>query len=1077
MEVNKKAPQANPGTSLESPSCSTPAHLVQLANTVPTTVPLGASCITGSGCLLPVSLMSQPLVSSLQHQQLMAEPLLLVPASALSLAPGSGFAPSPTDVQPSALHYSHQLLLNNAQLPLVLKPPVNNFTMGLGQSLTSESQPIIVLPLATPGNTLLTPDGALSSKAVSTEDKCVTADSTDQKHTEKSNLRRGTRRKSTKISALCSNSDNIVTSHLNSRTNKNNETATKPLDLGGKNVSHPAVSIKSDSLNTTGTVKNSDISQIISNLPSGWQVVGFTGLEQIGATLAAPLLTANTAAILSPTNMASSCLDSNKTSFKNAEMKPSLVSVNLNNLSQPVASRTYDNYSIVNELTCSVKLDDIPSTHIISMKAEQEDAETIPDSTSDSLNIIKQKEKSHSRKCKGNIVDTKNENAKTESFSKTDKKINPLLQTTAKPCLSSTTMFGDAQIKSLNPTASNPVMPDGAWTIIGVTSIPPLPCTSSAVVSQLSTGAATVTSSSSAGANENQNCDQSSDTIILKIPMCPSNTTSTRKRKKGNPQTSVKQSQKGSVAELLYNVTQQNSESNKASEMKWTVVGLTQPVLNSNEVSTSSQLVSSSMLSLPSITQAGTAPLTSHMINKPLNLISQISSNQYLVQSPLSQPTTGFDIPVNPGSSELPQFSSSPVTITSNDGINVSSCPTQSHWKVVGLTSLDVPASPVSPFSALHQISQCATVPLLNLIPTASSLALSCVATTTTNSCSTVNSTHASLTAPFSPAAVINIAGGLASPSDMSTPISNFTKTIQEISQQQNQTFCSSLALKNPMDMLKINDPNQWNVVGLVANNHVSMLDKGLINSLTPEILNQSMSPTAAPQDLTPTSKNSCAQNPPEINTTDDIKKMSPLASKATRRSLALKSKNPEHYSKVYQLKCRDLIKRQNVPTYMKKNTVSSLLRIKRMQTDSIEDDNMVDIDIEEKFTLQNDEVATPRSKTRSLRSYAGNRNIFTKSRLCESNNKVSLGSGAPVSTHGCKSAEEMVEVKTQDQALDTAGPAAARSENNRVKSGECISVVVEPHSAARKRKLKIPRRMVAADIDYHPFDSSSDSN
>ncbi|XP_059149555.1 mucin-5AC-like [Physella acuta] len=1075
MEVNKKDSQAFPGTSLESPSGSAPASLVHLANTAPTSVSLGASCITGSGCLLPVSLMSQPLVSSLQHQQLMAEPLLLVPTSALSLAPGSGFAPSPTDVQPSALHYSHQLLLNNAQLPLVLKPPVNNFSMGLGQALSSESQPIIVLPLAAPGNNLLTPDGALSSKAASREEQCVTADSTDQKHTEKSNLRRGTRRKSTKISALCSNRDNILSSQLNSRTKKNNETATRPSDLGGKNVSGPANSIKSDFLNTTSAVKNSDISQIISNLPSGWQVVGFTGLEQIGATLAAPLLTANSAAVLSPNTMAPSCLDSNKTSFQNAEIKPSLVSVNLNNLSQPVASRTYDNYSIVNELTCSVKLDDIPSTHIISMKAEQEDAETIPDSTSDSLTVIKQKEKLHSRKCKGNSADAKNENAKTESFSKTDKKINPLFQAMAKPCLSSTSMFGDPQIKSVNP----PVMPDGSWTIIGVTSIPPLPCTSSAVVSQLSTGAATVTSSSSAEANENPNCDQSSDTIILKIPMCPSNTTSNRKKKKGTPQTAVKQSQKGSVAELLYNVNQQNTESNKSSEMKWTVVGLTQPVLNSNEVSTSSQMVSSSMLSLPNITQAGTAPLTSHMINKPLNLISQISSNQYLVQSPLSQPASSFDIPVNPGSSESPQFSSSPMTITSNDGINVSSCPTQSHWKVVGLTSLDVPASPVAPFAAaLHQISHCATVPLLNLIPAASSLALSCVATTTTNSCSTVNSTHASLTAPFSPAAVINIAGSLSNPSDVSTPISNFTKTIQEISQQQNQAFCGNLALKNPLDLLKMNDPNQWNVVGLVSNNHVSMLDKGLINSLTPEILNHSMSPpTVAPQDLTPTSKHSCPQNPPEINTTDDIKKMSPLAGKATRRSLTLKSKNPENNSKVYQLKCRDLIKRQHVPTYMKKNTVSSLLRIKRMQTDSIEDDNMVDIDMEEKFTLQNDEAVTPRSKTRSLRSYAGNRNIFTKSRLCESNSKLSLRSGTAATTPGCNSAEETVEDKPQDQALDSPDPAAARSENNRVKSAECASVVVEPHSAARKRKLKIPRRMVAADIDYHPFDSSSDSN
>ncbi|CAL1538924.1 unnamed protein product, partial [Lymnaea stagnalis] len=118
------------------------------------------------------------------------------------------------------------------------------------------------------------------------------------------------------------------------------------------------------------------------------------------------------------------------------------------------------------------------------------------------------------------------------------------------------------------------------WTIIGVTSIPALPVSNVQSQSQAQFGTATVTSSSSdSNPSKIQNPEQSLDTIILKIPLCPTSMTPAsprQRRRKANKTSITKHSQTASVASLLQSANakgysnRDTHDSSKPEEMKWT---------------------------------------------------------------------------------------------------------------------------------------------------------------------------------------------------------------------------------------------------------------------------------------------------------------------------------------------------------------------------------------------------------------------------------------------------------------------------------------------------------------------------
>uniref|UniRef100_A0A2C9M4G1 Uncharacterized protein n=1 Tax=Biomphalaria glabrata TaxID=6526 RepID=A0A2C9M4G1_BIOGL len=870
------------------PSTESPLTAQTVANTLlhlpqtPAILPFTSVSGPGPVCLFPVSLLGQP---PLQSQ---SEPILLLPASSLPAAQSAHANASVLSPKmSSALTLPQQLLLNTAQLPAMIKPPAASLPANQSPvQQEASSQSIIVLPL---GTNEPVPNKSLPEK--NSENKCLPADSTESSSKEKWTRSGTSRRKSTKISELCSMRENSK-KFINSAQTPPSISLTSNETLGN--------TMSQDSL--CSSVKTNDISQILSSLPPGWQVVGMTGLEQVSALRLGECrpLSQTSQVMVSP-----GC----------KPLTPSLVCVNLNNVSQPVASETPDN-SAVNELTCCVKLDDIPCTQIISIKTEPiKEEETKPDSTSDDQSIKRPREKfSGVRKLRGNTNDqTEKSRYCAQSNVATRNSVNPYALSESLDCRSST----------LNDQ----------WTIVGVTSIPQTTVKDVSTLSNAMSNTATVTSSSSDHVVSSQSVDQSPETIILKIPICPSSTSKGKRKTKVGANKAVSSTITSVSAAPVPDPPKdkESSQVNKSEDMKWTIVGLTQTPLSQDDTTGNIQHAlpsgHSSVLSYPSGLTGGNSSLLNPLLNNAstnanthlLNIMSAISTtNQLMLQKNMS---------------------------------NQNNLRTSIRWRY-----------------------------------------------------------------------------------------------------------------------------HHWNVVGMLANNQVSLLDSE--NTLTSNLNTQTLSKSSR----TTCKETTLNDGPSQIST--------PLTSpknNTVRQTLASKLKCGGTQSKLYKFKnfvklneesmtsiCKDQIsatipsvsKSMTSPHYVKKNTVSSLLRLKRMQKSRHDASHRLDamnyMDVQAKGDLS-------RSKVRSLRSYAGNLGLFTKAKEC--NDEIHTFSEAQVSTFSSKHEveESFLEVQSSASSNQIMSPEKQRSEGSFVKT--------QPHSAARKRKLKVPRRMIAVDTDYHPFDTSSDSN
>ncbi|KAH9518461.1 hypothetical protein Btru_016861 [Bulinus truncatus] len=1076
MEISK----INIHTSVENSitaqniTSSLQSNVLQLPHSPSAVLPLNSVPASSPVCLLPISIINQPQIPPLQRQPLSTEPVLLLPASSLSLSVAQSLntnASLLSTKMTSTSPLQQQLMLNNAQLPVMIKPPP--VTVQIGQPYLQQeggsSQSIVVLPLGPNENLCHTAD-RLMSEPSSGENKTVNADSTDSISVEKWTSHRTSRRKSTKISEICSMREKLSANNKKFCPGMKNPFLSAPSDATDLN--------KFQSDPTNSTIKNTDISQIISSLPPGWQVIGLTGLDQLAASLPASTFS-DSATLSQPNPLGVSTVGTNITS---STVKPSLVCVNLNNVSQPVASESFDS-SAVNELTCSVKLDDLPCTHVISIKTEQmEDEEAKPDSTSDDQSVKRTKEKMLStRKVRGNLSKYQTEKSRSGGQSgKMAKKSTPEIVSS---------LHSKSPSEGLETKAA---VVNDQWTIVGVTSIPPTTGRDISTVSNSLISAPTVTSSSSdSSSSQSLGTDQSSDTIILKIPICPSSTKSTNRGRRRNSKapvakinlspTSTSSSPSLSMNESLNeNLTSDFPHVNKSEDMKWTVVGLTHSPLSQVEPSSSAQQILPSgepaFLSCPpgsspiSQISAATLPVNNSENTQRNNLLNIMSAlppvHQLLIQSALSHQNQNSSPEQQVGQSKT----SEETTETPQNDL-ASLYPSNNEWKVVGVTPIGIPQTAINPFTQLNPFPGLSSVlPMPLLIPTATSLPLPLVAGVSSPSlvkCApteTVSTASSSVTSSM--ASVVGLAGSLTNtPVFVSSQLQSCfnqvaasdIEALQALRYQQGleHLIQNNLEiLQHPLNLLKANESNPWNLVGMLANSQVSLFDQHRLSSLTSSINAQDLS----------------AQ---QMNILSKVKesKLSDtcLPGATVRETLASKLKCSEAEAKPYSFKCKNSGK-LNESEHIKKNTVSSLLRMKRLQKSRPENSHRLDsinyMDIQDKADLS-------RSKVRSLRSYAGNRSLFTKTK--ELGEKIHLRSGTHVPVVGSNPQNE------DELFLDTEQVISEQeklnlSEVEDQKQVEKSAVKIETHSAARKRKLKVPRRMVAADTEYHPFDSSSDT-
>ncbi|XP_055889172.1 uncharacterized protein LOC106079394 [Biomphalaria glabrata] len=1034
------------------PSTESPLTAQTVANTLlhlpqtPAILPFNSVSGPGPVCLFPVSLLGQP---PLQSQ---SEPILLLPASSLPVAQSAhANASMLSPKMSSALTLPQQLLLNTAQLPAMIKPPAASLPANQSPiQQEASSQSIIVLPL---GTNEPVPNKSLPEK--NSENKCLPADSTESSSKEKWTRSGTSRRKSTKISELCSmreNSKKFVSS------------AQTPPSISLTSNETLGNSMSQDSL--CSSVKPNDISQILSSLPPGWQVVGMTGLEQVSALRLEECrpLSQTSQVMVSP-----GC----------KPLTPSLVCVNLNNVSQPVASETPDN-SAVNELTCCVKLDDIPCTQVISIKTEPiKEEETKPDSTSDDQSIKRPREKfSGVRKLRGNTNDqTEKSRYCAQSNVATRNSVNPYALSESLDCRSST----------LNDQ----------WTIVGVTSIPQTTVKDVSTLSNAMSNTATVTSSSSDHIVSSQSVDQSPETIILKIPICPSSTSKGKRKTKVGANKAVSSTITSVSAAPVPDPPKdkEGSQVNKSEDMKWTIVGLTQTPLSQDDTTGNIQHAlpsgHSSVLSYPSGLTGGNSSLLTPLLNNAstsanthlLNIMSAISTtNQLMLQKNMSNQNNLIS-PADVGS-----VGSDDVTKTNHQRDHSSGAiPDKNEWKVVGVTPLGLPVASVNPFTQVSPFQVTPFQPLSSLVPVPlllpPSTSLIPEEPTTSVGKNLASATISSVSSASSPHPGTATTSSVILPPPVSTCLKQLTASDFEALQAyrfqhglDHLLHNSSENLLSPINFHKSVEPNHWNVVGMLANNQVSLLDSE--NTLTSNLNTQTLSKSSR----TTCKETTLNDGPSQIS--------APLTSpknNTVRQTLASKLKCGGTQSKLYKFKnfvklneesmtsiCKDQIsatipsvsKSMTSPHYVKKNTVSSLLRLKRMQKSRHDASHRLDamnyMDVQAKGDLS-------RSKVRSLRSYAGNRGLFTKAKEC--NDETHTFSEAQVSTFSSKHEveESFLEVQSSASSNQIMSPEKQRSEGSFVKT--------QPHSAARKRKLKVPRRMIAVDTDYHPFDTSSDSN
>ena len=302
--------------------------------------------------------------------------------------------------------------------------------------------------------------------------------------------------------------------------------------------------------------------------------------------------------------------------------------------------------------------------------------------------------------------------------------------------------------------------------------------------------------------------------------------------------------------------------------------------------------------------------------------------------------------------------------------------------------------------------------------------------------------------------------------------------------------------LQNPLlsaNSAALMDPaNKWSVVGLVANNNQLLQDtfKPVPTTLRSHdsssyFRNTQMSES---ENLVSSSSslNYALKNKKIANILLQQRKFATLENSA--KGMQIGSYPASCIKKEPRAKCKDLV-RKSQSNKMSKNTVSALLMMQRMERGErdMEDSSGCYGTMDDCESLVSSSGRQP--KSRSLRSYAGNRKLFQRppQKPHSELEKINLRSGTQVPVFNYDSEEEKDEDCNCAASCDSDVPYIKEEhihgENDKSNEdlgsdqGDRKTFGGGGRSSSNKRKSKVPRKMVR-DVDYHPFhDSSSDSN
>ncbi|KAK3798048.1 hypothetical protein RRG08_034609 [Elysia crispata] len=287
---------------------------------------------------------------------------------------------------------------------------------------------------------------------------------------------------------------------------------------------------------------------------------------------------------------------------------------------------------------------------------------------------------------------------------------------------------------------------------------------------------------------------------------------------------------------------------------------------------------------------------------------------------------------------------------------------------------------------------------------------------------------------------------------------------------------------------LKEAQNSNWKVVGVVANNQVSMLssdqrcedndfdrDSRYLEPFTMTALSN----PSIPLPVLPSE----GKDPIRVQKLQSDRNFQYVSMENRREdhenSSTLQMTPKDHESCPYKRKqfdwnrrAKDMLKKPS--SKLKKNTVSNLLKMRRCQSSGPEHP---DIHSGQEFHEENhlrftDDSPRKRCRSRSLRSYSGNRHEFQGSPDGrDSAFHLRSSSDTTVSDHNSEDETERNQLVKMEKLSPPVSPVTSSDKHTEETSSHSFS-----KSPARRRKLKVPRKMVA-DLDYHPFDSSSDSN
>ncbi|GFN85784.1 hypothetical protein PoB_001229000 [Plakobranchus ocellatus] len=780
-----------------------------------------------------------------------------------------------------------------------------------------------------------------------------------------------------------------------------------------------------------------DILKIVSNLPSGWKVVGLTELDQnkgLGATLVPNSSAQNLVEKVGEQRKSIEDSVDNQGANQN-------VSTAISNIGPPIISVNRQSPSLRD--SCSLQ------------------ASAVPDFSITPLPVVKTECREENTDLSPYDKDGKNGHD-SDDFSVRAQIDHPLLMKSENeenfvipvpasvPESPAPSVLNKQALNSIIP-ASDMLLPVGCeskWTVVGVTTLPQTEDAKSVAQAQSFAITEPSTSSSVLHSDESMIKSTQQSPTVLNIPSCPfqsSNFSGLTSPEKTNGHSPAHFSMLNADSHL----------------MNWTVVGITSTLTST----------STPYLMAPQSGFGGTIT-TSSLVqeNMSMNSIQSIPQRTF-DRSTNAQPK--LDLIKTKVTDEYKSTEAyhqngaflSPFQVLSTDP-NID---TQNHvpneWRVVGMSPIGASSSSFSSLSKSEPKSS------QNFSPFTFSTNLTTSTTLTTEA--------PSMVAPYDQPQIStrNAPSFGSEPTDLSTHVQQ-PKVVMPLSPQvcdSSLIMSSGLPLSEDTAMtsseaqsdrkyslpLHSRDPVlstlasgslesvqsapldeahgcQWKVVGVFTNDKVSMLpqDKHCSDN------DLAVSPPAGPW----IASSKCES---------DFDKKHPLGLNCT-------------------LRAKDLLKKTDA-SKVKKNTVFNLLKIKRYQTSETDhvDASNQDFPDQEYIHSPPDDIPHKRCRVQPARSSSKRQSLYSppsdEARSGVSSLKNS--SDSEVANHCAEDEMDSNQVLKKER-ISSFDSLLDGMENKKCELSDS-SVVQSP---VRRRKLKVPRKMVA-DVDYHPFDSSSDSS